>query len=75
MTSTNGRSPGGRRPPRPYRDSLLIYAVFGVIVIVLAVVTGGRVLWAIVGGVGAFLLATAWTWRTLRQREREGERR
>jgi hypothetical protein len=54
---------------------MLIYAVFGAIVIVLAVVTGGRVLWAIVGGVGAFLLATAWTWRTLRERERKQEQR
>jgi len=54
---------------------MLIYAVFGVIVIVLAVVTGGRVLWAVVGGVGAFLLATAWTWRTLRERERERQQR
>jgi len=74
MTGTNGRSPARRRP-RPYRDSVLIYAVFGVIVIVLAVVTGGRVLWAVVGGVGAFLLATAWTWRTLRERERERQQR
>jgi Flp pilus assembly protein TadB len=74
MTGTNGRSPARRRP-RPYRDSLLIYAVFGVIVIVLAVVTGGRVLWAVVGGVGAFLLATVWTWRTLRERERERQQR
>jgi hypothetical protein len=70
MTSTNGRNPTRRRP-RPYRDSLLIYAVFGAVVIVLAVVTGGRVLWAVVGGVGAFLLATAWTWRSLRERERK----
>ena len=74
MTSTNGRSPR-RRPPRPYRDSLLIYAVLGVIVIVLAILTGGRILWAVVGGVGAFLIATAWTWRTLRERERKQERR
>jgi len=28
------------------------------------------VLWAIVGGVGAFVLATGWTWRNLRNRER-----
>jgi hypothetical protein len=50
----------------------LLYAAFGVIVIVLAVVTGGSVLWAIVAGVGAFLVATGWTWRNLRNRERSG---
>jgi drug/metabolite transporter (DMT)-like permease len=70
MTVTNGRQPARRRKPRPYRDSALLYAVFGVIVIVLAVVTGGEVLWAIVGAIGAFLLATGWTWRNLRNRER-----
>jgi hypothetical protein len=66
--TTNGRAPRRRRP-RPYRDSALTYAFLGLVVIVLAVVTGGRVLWAVVGGVGAFLLATAWTWRALRKRE------
>jgi hypothetical protein len=47
-----------------------VYAFFGVIVIVLAVVTGGHVLWAVVGAIGAFVLATGWTWRNLRNRER-----
>ena len=41
------------------------------IVLVVAVVTGGRVLWAVVGAVGAFLFATLWTWRSLRVREEE----
>jgi len=70
MTETNGSGPSKEREPRPYRDSALVYAFFGVIVIVLAVVTGGHVLWAIVGAVGAFVLATGWTWRNLRNRER-----
>ena len=72
MTTTNGRGPARPKRARPYRDSALLYAAFGVIVIVLAVVTGGSVLWAIVAGVGAFLVATAWTWRNLRNRERSG---
>jgi Flp pilus assembly protein TadB len=70
MTEKNGSKPTRKREPRPYRDSALVYAFFGLIVIVLAVVTGGHVLWAIVGAVGAFVLATAWTWRNLRNRER-----
>ena len=69
MTETNGSKPAPKRE-RPYRDSALVYAFFGLIVIVLAVVTGGHVLWAIVGAIGAFLLATGWTWRNLRNRER-----
>jgi Flp pilus assembly protein TadB len=70
MTETNGGKPARKREPRPYRDSALVYAFFGLLVIVLAVVTGGHVLWAIVGAVGAFVLATGWTWRSLRNRER-----
>jgi len=69
VTTTNGRRPA-RRKPRPYRDSALVYAAFGLIVIVLGVVTGGHVLWPIVAGVGAFLVATGWTWRSLRERKR-----
>lgn len=72
MTTTNGRSPHRpRRSPRPYRDSALIYAAFAVIVIVLAVVTGGSIVWATAAALGAFVLATGLTWRNLRKRERE----
>jgi Flp pilus assembly protein TadB len=67
----NGRDPAQGRSRKPYRDSALIYGVFAVIVIVVAVLTGGRVLWAVVAGVGAFLIGTAWTWRSLRERERQ----
>jgi hypothetical protein len=69
VTSTNGRHQRPPRRSRPYRDSAIAYAILGVIVIALAVVTGGDVLWATVAAVGAFLLATAWTWRALRKRE------
>ena len=73
MTKTNGRDPSRRVSKRPYRDSALIYGVFAVIVIVVAVVTGGRVLWAVVLAVGAFMFAMLWTRRSLRGRE--GQRR
>jgi Flp pilus assembly protein TadB len=69
--TTNGRDPARRRSQRPYRDSALVYGAFAVIVLVVAVVTGGRVLWAIVGAVGAFLFAMLWTWRSIRTRGRE----
>jgi Flp pilus assembly protein TadB len=70
VTETNGSGPKPKREPRPYRDSALVYAFFGLIVIVLAIVTGGHVLWAVVAAIGAFVLATGWTWRNLRKRER-----
>ena len=73
MSKTNGRDPAQRGSKRPYRDSALIYGAFAVIVIVVAVVTGGRVLWAVVLAVGAFMFAMLWTWHN--RRGREGQRR
>jgi Flp pilus assembly protein TadB len=72
VTSTNGRGPA-RRKARPYRDSLLIYAAFGAIVIVIGVATGGKVLQVVIAGVAAFILATGLQWRALRKRRREQE--
>jgi hypothetical protein len=39
-------------------------------VVVIAYATGSSLLRSLVGGVAAFLLATAWTWWRLRERER-----
>jgi hypothetical protein len=75
LTGTNGQNPRRRRSPKPYRDSALLYAALGVIVVVIAVLTGGKVMWAIVAATGAFLIATGWTWRNLRAREAEQRRR
>ena len=74
MNKTNGRDPSRRVSKRPYRDSALIYGAFAVIVIVVAVLTGGRVLWAVVLAVGAFLFAMLWTWRSLRGRQGQRSR-
>lgn len=74
MTAGNGRNPSRRRSQRPYRDSALLYATLAMIVIVAAVLTGGRVLWAIVAAAGAFLIGTAWTWRGIRSREEQRRR-
>jgi hypothetical protein len=75
VSSTNGRNPKRRRSPKPYRDSALIYAVLALIVVVVAVLTGGKVVWAIVAAAGAFVIATGWTWRNLRAREAAERRR
>jgi Flp pilus assembly protein TadB len=59
-----------RLPEHPYRDSAVLYAVLAIIVVIVAAATGGGVVRAIVFAVVAFLLATAWSWRTWRSRER-----
>ena len=74
MTATNGRDPARSGSKRPYRDTALIYGAFAVIVVVVAVTTGGRLLWAVVWAAGAFLFATLWTWRSLRAREERRRR-
>ena len=61
-------------PKRPYRDSAIFYAVLAVLVVVLAVATGGGVVRAIVFASVAFVLATAfswWRWRTRLRRQAE----
>ena len=73
--SANGRKPARKpRPPRPYRDSVLTYAVLGLAVVVVAFATGSGIVKSLAGGVAAFALATAYTWWRLRQRERATER-
>jgi Flp pilus assembly protein TadB len=74
MTATNGRDPARSGSKRPYRDSALIYGAFAVIVVVVAVATGGRILWAVVAALGAFLFAMLWTWRSLHAREGQKRR-
>ena len=71
MSGTNGRNPARRVSKRPFRDSALVYGAFAIIVVIVAIVTGGRVLWAIVAAIGAFAFAMLWTWRSLRIREEE----
>ena len=67
MKSENGPMPAKRRSTRPYRDSAIVYGVLAVVVVLIAIFTGGRVGWAVVLGIAAFLLAMGWTWWRLRQ--------
>ena len=68
-------TPAGSPPRRPYRDSAILYAALAVLVVVLAAVTGGNVVRAVVMGALFFVAATAWSWRRWRERLREEERR
>jgi Flp pilus assembly protein TadB len=74
MNKSNGRDPARRVSKKPFRDSALVYGSFALIVIVIAVVTGGRILWAVVLALGAFMFAMLWTWRSLRGREEQRRR-
>jgi Flp pilus assembly protein TadB len=74
MTTGNGQVPSKRRSTHPYRDSALAYGVLGAVVVLIAWLTGSSLARALVGGVGAFVLATAYTWWRQRARERERAR-
>jgi Flp pilus assembly protein TadB len=53
-------------PKHPYRDTLIIYAVFAVLIVVVAWVTGGGVARAAIVAVFFYVAASAWSvtrWR------------
>ena len=69
--------PGRRRrpdnrpiPDHPYRDTALVYAGMGVLLVIVASLTGGQALRAIVAAAIFFVIATAWTWWGFRKRIR-----
>ena len=69
--------PGRRRrpdnrpiPDHPYRDTALVYAGMGALLVIVATLTGGQALRAIVAAVIFFVIATAWTWWGFRKRIR-----
>ena len=65
-------------PKRPYRDSLVFYAVLATCLVGVALVTGGDLARALVVGAAFFVVATAWSWWRFRARiasEQKGARR
>jgi hypothetical protein len=55
-------------PKHPYRDSFLVYGFFALLVVLLAWVTGGSVVRAVV--IAAAVWAAASLWNVVRWRER-----
>ena len=53
---------------RQYRDSAILYAVLAVLVVVVAAITGGDIVQAVILAVAAFVVAMAWTWWRFRAR-------
>ena len=79
---TRERKPEVRRwtapddpPKRPYRDSLVFYAVLAALIVLVTYLTGGDV--GRGAGVAAvfFVVATAWSWWRGRQRLAAGRKR
>jgi membrane protein implicated in regulation of membrane protease activity len=65
-------------PNHPYRDTLVIYAVFAVLIVVVAWVTGGGVARAALIAVLFYVVASAWSvsrWRTRLREEAEQSRK
>ena len=61
-------------PKRPYRDSALFHLVLGSLLLLVAWLTGGNLVRAIVVAVGYVVIAIAWSWWRFRQRlQREAE--
>ena len=62
-------------PARPYRDTALVYLGFAVVIVVIATLTGGGFVRAVVVAAFFWLAATAYGWLRWRRRLRGHERR
>ena len=65
-------------PGHPYRDTLLVYAVFAVLIVVVAWLTGGGVARAAVIAVLFYIVASTWSvtrWRARLREEAERARK
>jgi hypothetical protein len=60
-----------RVPKHPYRDSALLYGALAILVVVIAAATGGGIGRAIFYALAVFVVATAWSWRSWRNRLRQ----
>jgi hypothetical protein len=57
-------------PKRPYRDTALVYAGMAVVIVVIATLTGGSFVNAVLIAAAFFVIATLWSWRNWRNRLR-----
>ena len=63
-----GRSRDSPLPAHPYRDTALAYGALALIVVLLAVFTGGDIARAVLVAVAFWVVATAWSWWRFRVR-------
>jgi Flp pilus assembly protein TadB len=65
---------GTAYPKHPYRDTAIVYAGLAVLVVVIALATGGGLVRAVITAALVFVVATLWSWRLWRNRLRERAR-
>jgi hypothetical protein len=70
-----GDEPPRRAPTRPYRDTALVYLGFAVVIVVLATLTGGGFVRAVVVAGLFWVAATGYGWLRWRRRLSEERRR
>jgi len=58
-------------PAHPYRDTALVYGIMSLLLVVIAWLTGGDALRAILVAAVFFLVATTWSWWKFRGRIKE----
>jgi membrane protein implicated in regulation of membrane protease activity len=58
-------------PAHPYRDTALVYGIMAALLVIVALVTGGDTLRAILVGAVFFVVVTAWSWWKFRRRIKE----
>jgi hypothetical protein len=58
-------------PKHPYRDSVIMYAIFALVIVLVAWATGGGVGRAVVIALLFFVVASAWSFSRWRERLRE----
>ena len=61
-----------RRSRHPFRDTVIMYGVLAIVIVVVAEFTNGDMVRAIIGAVAFFVVATAWTWWRFRRRAEQG---
>jgi membrane protein implicated in regulation of membrane protease activity len=62
-------------PKRPYRDTMLVYGGMAVVIVVIATLTGGSFVNAVLIAGVFFVVATLWSWRNWRNRLRDERER
>jgi membrane protein implicated in regulation of membrane protease activity len=64
-----------RRSRHPFRDTVIMYGVLAIVIVVVARFTNGDMARAIFGAAAFFVVATGWSWWRFRRRaeqERSG---
>jgi hypothetical protein len=62
-------------PKRPYRDSIIFYAILAALIVVVTYLTAGDLVRGLVFAAGFFVIATTWSWWRFRTRLAEERKR